>query len=75
VHARRERPGPTDPPQRARPRPQHALETFGHIPAFILDRRADVLAADVLACAVLTHFGRLPAVKHALACSLSVYRT
>jgi hypothetical protein len=45
------------------------------VPAFILGRRADVLAATPLACAVLTDFGRLPAVKRTLACGLSVYRS
>jgi transcriptional regulator with XRE-family HTH domain len=56
-------PGPPDPPQRVRPGLQHTLETLDHVPAFILGRRADVLAANALACAVLTDFGLLPAVK------------
>jgi hypothetical protein len=44
------------------------------VPAFILGRRADVLGANLLACAVLTDFGGLPAVKRTLACGLRVYR-
>ena len=50
-------------PQRVRPGPQHTLGTFGHVPAFTLGRRADVLGASFLACAVLTDFGGRPAVK------------
>jgi transcriptional regulator with XRE-family HTH domain len=56
-------PVPPDPPQRVRSGLWHTLETLDHVPAFVLGRRADVLAANPLACAVLTDFGRLPAVK------------
>ncbi|MEU9016642.1 hypothetical protein [Actinomadura sp. NPDC048394] len=37
------------------------LETFDHVPAFILGRRTDVLASNHLARAVLTDFEALPA--------------
>jgi hypothetical protein len=36
------------------------------VPAFILSRRADVLAANLLGCAVLADFGGLRAVKRTL---------
>jgi hypothetical protein len=44
------------------------------VPAFILSRRADVLAANLLGCAALADFGGLPAAKRTLSCGLSVYR-
>jgi transcriptional regulator with XRE-family HTH domain len=56
-------PATPEPPQRVQPGLLHTLETLNHVPAFILGRRADVLAANSLACAVLTDFNRLPAVK------------
>jgi hypothetical protein len=43
------------------------LETLSHVPAFILGRRTDVLAANHLAKAVLTDFEALPATKRNLA--------
>jgi transcriptional regulator with XRE-family HTH domain len=52
-------PARPEPPQRVRPGLLHTLETLDHVPAFILGRRADVLAANSLACAVLTDFNRL----------------
>lgn len=48
-------------PQRVRPGLHLMLETLRHVPAYILDRRTDVLAANRLARAVLTDFGALPA--------------
>jgi hypothetical protein len=71
---RRERPGPTGPAAAGTTRPA------AHSKRLATCRRsfsagADVLAATPLACAVLTGFGRLPAVKRTLACGLSVYRS
>ncbi|AWW43549.1 XRE family transcriptional regulator [Streptomyces sp. AS58] len=48
-------------PQRVRPGLWHLLETLEHVPAFILGRRTDVLAANPLARTVLTDFDALPA--------------
>jgi hypothetical protein len=45
------------------------------VSAFILGRRADVIGANLLACAVLTDSGGLPAVKRTLDCGLRVYRS
>ncbi|MBO2465348.1 helix-turn-helix transcriptional regulator [Actinomadura violacea] len=47
-------------PQRVRPGLFLMLETLGHVPAFILGRRTDVLASNHLARAVLTDFEALP---------------
>ncbi|MET9069644.1 helix-turn-helix transcriptional regulator [Streptosporangium sandarakinum] len=47
-------------PQRVRPGLHLMLQTLEHVPAFILGRRTDVLAANRLACAVLTDFDALP---------------
>ncbi|MER6945509.1 hypothetical protein ABT294_15915 [Nonomuraea sp. NPDC000554] len=44
------------------------LQTLDHVPAFILGRRTDVLAANRLARAVLTDFDALPAPRRNLAC-------
>jgi transcriptional regulator with XRE-family HTH domain len=54
-------------PQRVRPGLYLMLETLSHVPAFILGRRTDVLAANRLAKAVLTDFDALPATKRNLA--------
>ena len=43
------------------------LDTLGHVPAFILGRRTDVLAANHLARSVLTDFDALPATRRNLA--------
>jgi transcriptional regulator with XRE-family HTH domain len=53
--------------QRVRPGLYLMLETLSHVPAFILGRRTDVLAANRLARAVLTDFDALPATKRNLA--------
>lgn len=50
-------------PQRVRPGMQQLLETLHHVPAFILGRRTDVLAANALARTVLTDFDALPATQ------------
>ncbi|GAA2112372.1 helix-turn-helix transcriptional regulator [Streptomyces synnematoformans] len=55
------------PPQRVRTGLYLMLETLGHVPAFILGRRTDVLAANHLARAVLTDFDALPATRRNLA--------
>lgn len=54
-------------PQRVRPGLYLMLETLRHVPAFILGRRTDVLAANHLARAVLTDFEALPATRRNLA--------
>jgi transcriptional regulator with XRE-family HTH domain len=54
-------------PQRVRPGLFLVLETLGHVPAFILGRRTDVLASNHLARAVLTDFEALPAQRRNLA--------
>ncbi|HUN31105.1 MAG TPA: helix-turn-helix transcriptional regulator [Trebonia sp.] len=54
-------------PQRVRPGLYLMLETLSHVPAFILGRRTDVLAANHLAKAVLTDFDALPAANRNLA--------
>ncbi|MFI2028905.1 MmyB family transcriptional regulator [Streptomyces buecherae] len=48
-------------PQRVRPGLHLMLHTLDHVPAFILGRRTDVLAANRLAREVLTDFDTLPA--------------
>ncbi|UED84889.1 helix-turn-helix domain-containing protein [Streptomyces profundus] len=48
-------------PQRVRPGVRLMLETLERVPAFVLGRRTDVLAANALARAVLTDFDALPA--------------
>ncbi|MEU6744372.1 helix-turn-helix transcriptional regulator [Streptosporangium sandarakinum] len=47
-------------PQRVRPGLHLMLQTLEHVPAFVLGRRTDVLAANRLARAVLTDFDALP---------------
>jgi transcriptional regulator with XRE-family HTH domain len=54
-------------PQRVRPGLYLMLETLSHVPAFILGRRTDVLAANHLARVVLTDFEALPATHRNLA--------
>lgn len=54
-------------PQRVRPGLRLMLDTLSHVPAFILGRRTDVLAANHLAKAVLTDFDALPATRRSLA--------
>jgi transcriptional regulator with XRE-family HTH domain len=54
-------------PQRVRPGLYLMLDTLNHVPAFILGRRTDVLAANQLAKAVLTDFDALPANRRNLA--------
>jgi transcriptional regulator with XRE-family HTH domain len=50
-------------PQRVRAGLRQLLETLDHVPAFILGRRTDVLAANRLAHIVLTDFDALPATQ------------
>lgn len=54
-------------PQRVRPGLHLVLKTLEHVPAFILGRRTDVLAANRLARAVLTDFDALPVPQRNLA--------
>lgn len=54
-------------PQRVRPGLRLMLQTLDHVPAFILGRRADVLASNRLAREVLTDFDALPASRRNLA--------
>ncbi|MEV0827479.1 helix-turn-helix transcriptional regulator [Nonomuraea rubra] len=54
-------------PQRVRPGLRLMLQTLDHVPAFILGRRTDVLAANLLAREVLTDFDALPATQRNLA--------
>lgn len=66
------RPGGTSrrapaPVQRVRPGLRLMLDTLDHVPAFILGRRTDVLAANRLARAVITDFDTLPATRRNLA--------
>ncbi|WP_329170218.1 helix-turn-helix transcriptional regulator [Streptomyces decoyicus] len=58
--------GPTS-PQRVRAGLHLMLQTLGHVPAFILGRRTDVLASNHLAREVLTDFDALPAARRNLA--------
>jgi transcriptional regulator with XRE-family HTH domain len=53
--------------QRVRPGLHLTLQTLDHVPAFIIGRRTDVLAANALARAVLTDFDVLPAPQRNLA--------
>jgi transcriptional regulator with XRE-family HTH domain len=61
--ARREPPAPP----RVRPGLHVMLQTLEHVPAFIIDRRLDVLASNHLARAVLTDFEALPVPQRNLA--------
>ncbi|NGO74045.1 transcriptional regulator, partial [Streptomyces sp. SB3404] len=54
-------------PQRVRPGLHLMLRTLEHVPAFVLGRRTDVLAANALARAVLTDFEALPVPQRNLA--------
>ncbi|OIK07501.1 helix-turn-helix domain-containing protein [Streptomyces monashensis] len=54
-------------PQRVRPGLHLMLHTPAHVPAFVLGRRTDVLAANRLAREVLTDFDALPAARRNLA--------
>ncbi|GAA1564618.1 helix-turn-helix transcriptional regulator [Kribbella sancticallisti] len=54
-------------PQRVRPGLYLMLQTLEQVPAFIVGRRTDVLAANRLARAVVTDFDALPATKRNLA--------
>ncbi|GAA4979972.1 transcriptional regulator with XRE-family HTH domain [Nonomuraea thailandensis] len=54
-------------PQRVRPGLHLMLQALDHVPAFILGRRTDVLAANRLAREVLTDFDALPATQRNLA--------
>ncbi|MFB7947314.1 helix-turn-helix domain-containing protein [Kitasatospora phosalacinea] len=54
-------------PQRVRPGLHLMLETLAHVPAFVLGRRTDVLAANRLAREVLVDFDALPATRRNLA--------
>jgi transcriptional regulator with XRE-family HTH domain len=54
-------------PQRVRPGLHLMLHTLGHVPAFVLGRRTDVLASNRLAREVLTDFDALPATRRNLA--------
>ncbi|MFC8717353.1 helix-turn-helix domain-containing protein [Kitasatospora sp. NPDC057198] len=54
-------------PQRVRPGLHLMLETLAHVPAFVLGRRTDVLAANRLAREVLTDFEALPATRRNMA--------
>jgi transcriptional regulator with XRE-family HTH domain len=49
------------PPQRVRPAMRQMIASMTEHPALILGRRTDVLAANPLACALLTDWTRLPA--------------
>ncbi|MEY9930637.1 transcriptional regulator with XRE-family HTH domain [Catenulispora sp. GP43] len=53
--------------QRVRPGLHLMLDTLDHVPAFILGRRTDVLAANRLARAVITDFEVLPATRRNMA--------
>lgn len=54
-------------PQRVRPGLYLMLQTLEHVPAFIMGRRTDVLAANALARAVMTDFEAMPATQRNLA--------
>ncbi|ROR42819.1 helix-turn-helix domain-containing protein [Kitasatospora cineracea] len=54
-------------PQRVRPGLHLMLETLAHVPAFVLGRRTDVLAANRLAREVLVDFDALPATRRNMA--------
>ncbi|MET8944932.1 helix-turn-helix transcriptional regulator [Streptomyces sp. NPDC004542] len=54
-------------PQRVRPGLHLTLQTLEQVPAFVLGRRTEVLAANRLARAVLTDFDALPAPRRQLA--------
>ncbi|MGS2648520.1 MmyB family transcriptional regulator [Streptosporangium sp. LJ11] len=62
-------PAPRTPagPQRVRPGLYLTLQALERVPAFILGRRTDVLAANHLTCAVLTDFEAIPAPRRNLA--------
>ncbi|GLY82498.1 helix-turn-helix domain-containing protein [Actinoallomurus iriomotensis] len=59
--------GASGAPQRVRPGLHLMLQTLDHVPAFILGRRTDVLAANRLARAILTDFDALPVPQRNLA--------
>nr|WP_228010773.1 helix-turn-helix transcriptional regulator [Nonomuraea phyllanthi] len=54
-------------PQRVRPGLHLMLQTLEHVPAFIVGRRTDILAANRLAREVLTDFDALPVPQRNLA--------
>src|SRR3954471_4870586 len=54
-------------PQRVRPGLHLMLQTLEHVPAFIVGRRTDILAANRLAREVLTDFDALPVPRRNLA--------
>ncbi|GAA1987669.1 helix-turn-helix domain-containing protein [Kitasatospora viridis] len=54
-------------PQRVRPGLHLMLQTLEHVPALVLGRRTDVLAANRLAREVLTDFDALPATQRNVA--------
>ncbi|MFK4041410.1 helix-turn-helix transcriptional regulator [Nonomuraea wenchangensis] len=54
-------------PQRVRPGLHLMLRTLDHVPAFIVGRRTDILAANRLARTVLTDFDALPVPQRNLA--------
>ncbi|WP_055508978.1 helix-turn-helix transcriptional regulator [Nonomuraea pusilla] len=54
-------------PQRVRPGLHLMLQTLEHVPAFVVGRRTDVLAANHLAREVLTDFDALPVPQRNLA--------
>ena len=54
-------------PQRVRPGLHLTLQTLEHVPASIVGRRTDILAANFLARQVLTDFDALPATQRNLA--------
>ncbi|MEO3806116.1 helix-turn-helix transcriptional regulator [Nonomuraea sp. B1E8] len=54
-------------PQRVRPGLHLMLQTLEHVPAFVVGRRTDILAANRLAREVLTDFEALPATQRNLA--------
>jgi transcriptional regulator with XRE-family HTH domain len=53
--------------QKVRPGLHLMLDTLDHVPAFVLGRRTDVLAANRLARAVITDFEALPATRRNMA--------
>ncbi|MEU4514604.1 helix-turn-helix transcriptional regulator [Nonomuraea wenchangensis] len=54
-------------PQRVRPGLHLMLRTLDHVPAFVVGRRTDILAANRLARTVLTDFDALPVPRRNLA--------
>lgn len=61
------RPAPASRPERARPEVQHLLDRLDDVPAFVINRRMDVLAWNHLGAVLITDFAAMPAEQRNMA--------